>query len=77
VTEDDAAPVTLSTYPFRHEAEIVRVRLGAEGISAVVRVDDEGGLNPGFFCDYGVRIEVRAVDLEAARAVMQLEDDPD
>jgi proteasome lid subunit RPN8/RPN11 len=71
---DDTAPATLSTHLFRHEAEIVLARLAAEGIAAVVRADDEGGLNPGFFRTYGVRVEVRARDLDAARAVIGTED---
>jgi hypothetical protein len=59
--------VTVAVFRSRGEAEIVRVRLEAAGVNARVAADDEGGLNPGFFGDYGVRLVVLAPDLEAAR----------
>ncbi len=65
--------VTVGTYLRRGEAEIVRARLAAEGIDARVVADDEGGLNPGFFAEYAVRLVVLAPDREAALAVL----DPD
>jgi proteasome lid subunit RPN8/RPN11 len=58
--------VTAATYALRHEAEIARARLNAAGIDALVQADDEGGLNPGFFAEYGVRLVVRREDLVAA-----------
>jgi len=61
-----SGPVTLNVYPYRADAELAVARLAADGIKAVVRDDNEGGLNPGFFKHYGVRIEVDADDLEDA-----------
>lgn len=60
------ALVTVHTYPFVSDAEIGRARLAADGIAAVVRVDNEGGLNPGFYREYGVRLEVDPEDLDDA-----------
>ncbi len=50
----------------RSDAEIGRARLAADGIDSWISVDDEGGLNPGFFSRYGVRLVVRDEDLEDA-----------
>jgi proteasome lid subunit RPN8/RPN11 len=58
--------VTVQTYPVLSDAEIARARLAADGISAVIRADNEGGLNPGFYREYGVRLEVDPVDLDDA-----------
>jgi len=58
--------VTLNVYPYRADAELAVARLAADGIKAAVRDDNEGGLNPGFFKHYGVRIEVDAEDLDDA-----------
>lgn len=58
--------VTVQVYPIRAEADIAVARLAADGIHAVVHQDDEGGLNPGFFKRYGVRVEVAAEDAEDA-----------
>ena len=57
---EDLDLVTVATFSVRHEAEIVRARLVAGGIPALVMADDEGGLNPGFFTEYGVRVVVRS-----------------
>lgn len=61
-----AVPETVQVYPFRAEADIAVARLAADGIQALVHQDDEGGLNPGFFARYGVRVEVARSDLEDA-----------
>lgn len=65
--------VTAAEYPFRSDAEIALARLAADGIKAVIAVDDEGGLNPGFYRDYGVRVVVNATDLEDARDSLGIE----
>ncbi len=57
---------TVQVYPVRSDADIAVARLAADGIHASVHQDDEGGLNPGFFKRYGVRVEVRSEDLEDA-----------
>jgi len=67
---DDLDLATVAVFLLRHEAEIARARLAAEGIPALVQADDEGGLNPGFFAAYGVRLVVRREEQAAAAAVL-------
>lgn len=64
---------TVAVYTIRSDAEIVRARLVSEGLEALVIADDEGGLNPGFFAHYGVRVVVAAADLPAAHAALDLD----
>ncbi len=59
-------PVTVAVYPYRSDADIAVARLAADGIRSAVRADDEGGLSPGFFTRFGVRVEVDSADLEDA-----------
>jgi proteasome lid subunit RPN8/RPN11 len=63
---DSHARSTVRVYPVRSDADIAVARLAADGIVASVHQDDEGGLNPGFFKRYGVRVEVHTEDLEDA-----------
>ncbi len=65
---------TVAVYSTRSDAEIVRARLVADGIGAIVIADDEGGLNPGFYSHYGVRVVVGSVELSRAREVLGLEE---
>jgi len=58
---------TVSVYTTRSDAEIARARLKADGINAIVIADNEGGLNPGFYSRYGVRVVVTPDDLSDAR----------
>lgn len=64
---------TVAVYTTRSDAEIVRARLLSEGIEAIVIADDEGGLNPGFYAHYGVRVVVTADDLARAHATLDLD----
>jgi proteasome lid subunit RPN8/RPN11 len=64
---------TVVVYPTRSEAEIARARLDADGINAIVIADDEGGLNPGFYSRYGVRVVVVAAELADARESLGIE----
>jgi [CysO sulfur-carrier protein]-S-L-cysteine hydrolase len=64
---------TVKVFPYRSDAEIARARLAADGIRSVVFVDDEGGLNPGFYSHYGVRLVVAAGDLEDAMTSLAIE----
>ena len=68
-----SAPVTVMTYPVRSDAEIARARLEADGIRAAVRADDEGGLNPGFYHEYGVRVVVAPEDVDDALQSLGIE----
>ena len=61
-----STPVTVAVYPYRSDADIAVARLAADGIRSAIRADDEGGLSPGFFTRFGVRVEVDSDDLEDA-----------
>lgn len=63
-------PVTVQVYLTRSDAEIARAKLGGLGIDAAVIADDEGGLNPGFFARYGVRVIVPPGRLAEAQAAL-------
>jgi proteasome lid subunit RPN8/RPN11 len=67
------AEATVAVYEVRSDGEIAKARLAADGIEAWVSVDDEGGLNPGFFSKYGVRLVVRAEDLDDAYESLGIE----
>jgi proteasome lid subunit RPN8/RPN11 len=67
---ESASPVTVAGYLTRGDAEVACAALAASGIPAAIRADDEGGLNPGFFADYRVRLEVPPDRLEDARTVL-------
>ncbi len=67
----DSALTTVASYLSRGDAEIARARLAGEGLDAIVQADDEGGLNPGFFAEYRVRLVVRAADAARAAAVLE------
>jgi proteasome lid subunit RPN8/RPN11 len=54
---------TVKVFGYRSDAEIARARLEADGIRSWVLAEDEGGLNPGFFSTYGVRLVVGEADL--------------
>lgn len=60
-----AGLVTVETFLHRDEAEIAKAHLAAEGVEAMVIADDEGGLSPGFFAEFRVRL----VTTVASRAV--------
>jgi proteasome lid subunit RPN8/RPN11 len=68
---DDLA--TVHVYTTRSDAEIARAKLVGEGIDALVIADDEGGLNPGFYDRYGVRVVVRSDQVAAARAALDID----
>jgi proteasome lid subunit RPN8/RPN11 len=66
VTKEVNGPVTVQVYPYRSDAEIAVARLAADGIRSAIRDDNEGGLSPGFFSRFGVRVEVDSGDLNDA-----------
>ncbi len=67
---DDLDLVPVGSFLVRHEAEIAAARLRSEGIESMVLAEDEGGLNPGFFDEYRVRLLVRQEDAERAAAAI-------
>ncbi|MGI9611243.1 MAG: hypothetical protein ACR2NL_13195 [Acidimicrobiia bacterium] len=70
-SDADADLATVAVYGLRHQAEVAKAMLASAGIDAMVVADDEGGLNPGFFADYGVRVVVRSAELAAAQGVLE------
>lgn len=72
-TENPVGLSTVAVYPFRADAEVAVARLAADGIDAAIRQDDEGGLNPGFYRRYGVRVEVTDADVSDARDSLGIE----
>jgi proteasome lid subunit RPN8/RPN11 len=64
---------TVAVYTTRSDAEIARARLESDGIHAIVIADDEGGLNPGFYSRYGVRVVVGENDLTDAKTSLGID----
>jgi proteasome lid subunit RPN8/RPN11 len=65
--------VTVAVYDVRSDGDIAIARLAADGIVARLSADDEGGLNPGFFAHYGVRLVVRPEDVDDAYQSLGIE----
>jgi [CysO sulfur-carrier protein]-S-L-cysteine hydrolase len=65
---------TVAVYAARGEAEIAAASLRSAGIEALVVADDEGGLNPGFYRTYGVRVLVAEAEAAAAGELLGIEE---
>lgn len=64
--------VVAHVYTFRHEAEIARGMLEADGIEAVIAADDCGGLRPLMgAASGGAKLLVRRSDVEKARKLLE------
>ncbi len=72
VESPESELATVHVYSVRSDAEIAKAKLSSEGIDALVMADDEGGLNPGFYDHYGVRVTVLAGQLAAARRALDV-----
>jgi hypothetical protein len=68
---DNAKLVAVGNYPNKIDAELAEGALKAAGIEAVVSADDAGGLQPGLWVGEGVRVLVRAEDVERAREILE------
>lgn len=68
-----SAETTVAVYDVRSDGEIARARLAADGIGSRLSVDNEGGLSPGFFALYGIRLIVHPEDLEDAYESLGIE----
>lgn len=68
-----SSEATIAVYDVRSDGDIALARLAADGIVGRLAVDDEGGLNPGFFAQYGVRLVVREEDLDDAYMSLGIE----
>jgi len=62
--------VFLRCYPSEMDAIFARTMLESEGIQAIIMKDDAGGMEPQFQLTQGVRLMVRAGDLERARELI-------
>jgi hypothetical protein len=62
--------VVLQRVGSRAEAELIASRLRAEGIEAIVRADDAGGMAPNLAPHRGVEVLVESLDVEEAREVL-------
>jgi hypothetical protein len=67
--------VVVGTFTFRRQAELAHSVLEAFGIDSMISADDLGGEGVGADLDEGVRLLVRAEDLE--RALDALKTPPD
>jgi len=65
-----AASVKLRTFNYRHEAELARSVLAAEGIAATITADDAGGQGIGIQFTNGVILWVTATDQARASAIL-------
>jgi putative signal transducing protein len=67
---DDAKLVVVAEYSNRIEAELAQGALEAADIDAIVSADDAGGVQPGLWGGEGVKVLVRAEDLDEAKKVL-------
>jgi hypothetical protein len=62
--------VVAGEYSNKIEAELAQGALEAAEIESIVAADDAGGLQPSMWVGEGVKVLVRAEDLEAARKIL-------
>lgn len=63
--------INIKTYSSRHEAELAKGFLAANGVNAVVSGDDYGGIHPGLSFSTGVRLSVKEEDVEKAKRIFR------
>ena len=63
--------VVVDTFTFRRQAELAHSVLEAFGIDSMISADDLGGEGVGADLDEGVRLLVRAEDLERAQDALK------
>jgi hypothetical protein len=63
--------VVIDTFTFRRQAEMAHSALEAFGIESMISADDLGGEGVGADLDEGVRLLVRAEDVERAQDVLK------
>lgn len=66
--------VCVTTFHYRHEAELARGALEANGVEATVVADDMGSEIPSLDLHQGVGLFVRENDLARAREVLKIKD---
>jgi len=67
---DDAKLVVAAEYSNKIEAELAQGALEAADIESIVSADDAGGVQPGLWVGEGVKVLVRAEDLDLAKKVL-------
>jgi Putative prokaryotic signal transducing protein len=65
----------LSTYQTEFEAELVRTKLEAQGIEAMIESQDRANVLPSLDYAGGVHLYVEPEDLERAKAIINSSDD--
>jgi hypothetical protein len=63
--------VTVSTFQYRHEAELAKDILASAGIRSIISADDAGGWRPELLMSKGVRLLVDDEDLADARETLE------
>jgi hypothetical protein len=63
--------VVVATYRYRHEAEIGKGMLEANGIDAIVNADDLGSVHPVLGATSGIRLLVRREDAHTATQLLK------
>ncbi len=65
----------LATYPTEFEAELVRSKLGARGIEAMLEAQDRSNVLPMIDFSNGFHLYVELEDLERAKSIINDEND--
>ena len=68
----DSELVVVHSFGNRQEAEMAKSALDAAEIDSLVQSDDGGGMETGLWSSNGVKILVRAEDLQVAREILDL-----
>lgn len=63
--------VVARTYSYRHEAEMGRTMLEANGVAAMIVADDCGGQRPLVGANIGVKLVVRREDEDTAKELLE------
>ena len=68
---DPGGLVEVASFFYRHEAELARSVLHANGIEAIVTSDDTGGQGPGLQYVLGAHVLVHPGDAALARQILE------
>ena len=70
-SRDPGSLVEVASFFYRHEAELARSVLYANGIEAVITSDDTGGQGPGLQYVLGAHVLVHPGDAALARRILE------
>jgi hypothetical protein len=65
----------LATYPTEFEAELVRSKLGARGVEAMIEAQDRSNVIPSIDYANGFHLYVELEDLERAQSIIEEDND--